>query len=207
MFLFVKKFFSAFTLFAALLPLTAAAESEMFAPDRIGNWYIGGGLGGFGEEDNAQAIDADGRFGAAFSGGYRLSRNIALEIDGLVSHQEFDTPTYAGGARRSDIYTNGVGGVVKFVLPIDRVELFAGGGLGIYTSRVEIDGTNFEGDEDDTGFGYQLMAGADFFVSRRISVGFEYRKFKLEADFGDALPGGKVDTGGDFLFATVRGYF
>lgn len=194
-------------LVAAALPLTAAAETEMFAPDRIGNWYLGGGFGGFSEEDNASVGNPDGQFGLAFSGGYRLTRNIALEIDGLFSHQEFDTPTYAGGGRRSDIFTNGVGGVVKFILPIDRVELYAGGGLGVYTSRVEIDGPAFEGDEDDTGFGYQLLAGADFFVSRRISVGFEYRKFKLDADFGSTLPGGKIDTGGDFLFATVRGYF
>lgn len=194
-------------LVAAALPLTAAAETEMFAPDRIGNWYLGGGFGGFSEEDNASVGNPDGQFGLAFSGGYRLTRNIALEIDGLFSHQEFDTPTYAGGGRRSDIFTNGVSGVVKFILPIDRVELYVGGGLGVYTSRVEIDGPAFEGDEDDTGFGYQLLAGADFFVSRRISVGFEYRKFKLDADFGSTLPGGKIDTGGDFLFATVRGYF
>lgn len=189
------------------LPLAAAAETDMFAPDRIGRWYLGGGFGGFREEDNSRIANADGEFGLAFGGGYRLSRNIALEVDGLLSHQEFDTPAFAGGSRRSDLYTNGVGGVVKFVLPIDRVELFAGGGLGLYTSRVEIDGTNVEEDEDDTDIGYQLLLGADFFVSRRISVGVEYRKFKLDADFGSTLPGGKIDTGGDFLFATVRGHF
>lgn len=204
--LFNGKFLIALPLLAAL-PVPAVAETEMFAPDRIGNWYLGGGIGGFGEEDNAQIANADGEFGAAFSGGYRLSRNVALEIDGLLSHQEFDTPPSAGGTRRSDLFTNGVGGVVKFIVPLNRVELYAGGGLGLYTSRVEIDGPLLETDEDDTDIGYQLLAGADFFVSRRISVGIEYRKFKLEADFGNALPGGKVDTGGDFLFATVRGYF
>lgn len=191
----------------AILPLSAAAETEMFAPERIGNWYLGGGFGGFSQEDNAQVANADGQAGLAFSGGYRLSRNVALEIDGLFSHQEFDTPPYAGGSRKSDLFTNGVGGVVKFILPIDRVELYVGGGLGVYTSRVEIDGTLVEENEDDTDIGYQLLAGADFYVSRRISVGFEYRKFKLDADFGNTLPGGKIDAGGDFLFATVRGHF
>lgn len=193
--------------FIAALPTAALAETEMFAPDRIGNWYIGGGLGGFREQDNSQIGNADGDFGAAFSGGYRLSRSIALEVDGLLSHQEFDTPASAGGGRRSDLLTNGAGGVVKFVLPLNRVEFYAGGGLGLYTSRVEIDGPLLETEEDDTNVGYQLLAGADFFVSRRISVGFEYRKFKLDADFGSAVPGGKADTGGDFGFATVRGYF
>ena len=200
---------SVFVILALLgiLPLHAAAETEMFAPDRIGNWYLGGGFGGFSQEDNPQVANADGEFGLGFSGGYRLSRNIGLEIDGLFSNQEFDTPPSAGGSRRSNIFTNGVGGVVKFVLPIDRVELYVGGGLGMYMSRVEIDGTSVEENEDDIEIGYQLLLGADFFVSRRISVGFEYRMFKLEADFGATLPGGTIDTGGDFLFATVRGYF
>ena len=185
----------------------AAAEMEMFAPDRIGKWYLGGGFGGFSEEDNSLISDADGQFGLAFSGGYRLSRNIALEIDGLFSQQEFSTPTFAGGSRRSDIFTNGVGGVVKFVLPLDRVEFYVGGGLGLYTSHIAIDGTSFEEEEDDTDIGYQVMVGADIFVSRRISVGLEYRKFQLDADFGGTLPGGSIDTGGDFMFATVRGHF
>lgn len=196
-----------------LIPLTlsfaiaSGVRAEMFAPERVGNWYLGGGFGGFGEESNDQLPNADGQFGLFFSGGYRLSPHVALEIDGLFSHQGFDTPAFAGGARKSDLFTNGVGGVVKFILPLDRVELYAGGGLGVYTSRIEIDGTSVEDNEDDTNIGYQALIGADFYVSRRISVGVEYRKFKLEADFGGTLPGGKLDTGGDFLFATVRGHF
>ena len=195
----------------SILPLfflaSGGTRAEMFAPERVGNWYLGGGLGGFQEESNDRLPSSEGQFGLFFSGGYRLSPNIALEIDGLLSHQEFNTPAFAGGSRTSDLFTNGAGGVVKFILPLDRVELYVGGGLGAYTSRIEIDGTSVEADESDTDIGYQALIGADFYVSRRISVGVEYRKFKLEANFQDALPGGKVDTGGDFLFATVRGHF
>ena len=190
----------------ALLPLYAAAETEMFAPERVGRWYLGGGIGGFSEESNSQITSPDSQFGLGFSGGYRLSRNVALEIDALFSYQEFNTPAFAGGTRKSDLATNGVGGVVKFILPLNRVELFVGGGLGLYTSYVNIDGTVFEGNDTDGNIGYQLLAGADFFLSRRISVGVEYRKLKLEADFGDTLPG-KIDAGGDFLLVTVRGHF
>lgn len=43
-------------------------------------------------------------------------------------------------------------------------------------------------------------------MSRRISVVHEYRKFKLDADFGSLIPG-TLDMGGDFFFATVRGRF
>ena len=38
-----------------LSPLIAGADSTgMFAPERVGRWYIGGGLGGFKEESNSQ---------------------------------------------------------------------------------------------------------------------------------------------------------
>jgi hypothetical protein len=47
---------------------------------------------------------------------------------------------------------------------------------------------------------------SNFFVSRHVSVGIEYRKFKLHADLEPTIPG-KIDAGGDFLFATVRGHF
>jgi len=192
----------------ALGPLIATADySGMFAPERIGRWYIGGGLGGFNEESNSQLQNPDEQFGTFFSGGYRLSRNIALEIDALLSHQEFDTPPAGINGRKSDFYTNGVGGVAKFILPLDRAELYAGGGIGIYTSTVQLDGNNFEDDEDDTNFGYQLLLGADFFVSRHFSIGVEYRHFKLDANFDTNLLPGKIDAGGDFLFATFRGYF
>jgi opacity protein-like surface antigen len=159
------------------------------------------------EESNDRLPNSEGQIGLFFSGGYRLSPHVALEIDGLMSHQEFDTPAFAGGGRKSDLFTNGAGGVVKFILPLERVELYAGGGLGVYSSRIEIDGSVVEENESDTDIGYQALVGADFYVSRRISVGIEYRKFKLEADFRDTLPGGGVDTGGDFVFATVRGHF
>jgi opacity protein-like surface antigen len=201
-----SKFLLALPLFAAFCP-GALADTAMFAPDRVGNWYLGGGVGGFREADNPALGDADGEFGTAFSGGYRLGPNVALEIDGLLTHQEFDTPAYAGGGWRSDLFTNGVAGVAKLIVPLGRVELYVGGGIGLYTSRVEIDGTLLEDEADDTGFGYQLLTGAEILLSRRLSVGFEYRRFELEADFGGAVPGGKVDTGGNLMLATVRGYF
>lgn len=191
----------------SVLPVPGAAQVEMFAPDRIGNWYLGGGLGVLHEEDNPAIADVDSEFGAVFGGGYRVNPYFAVEIDGLITHQEFDTPPSAGGGRRSDLFTNGVGGVAKLILPLGRVELYLGGGIGLYTSRVEIDGPFLEDEEDDTDIGYQVMLGADVFVSRRISVGLEYRRFELEAEFNDLLPGGKIDTGGDLLFVTVRGHF
>ena len=95
---------------------------------------------------------------------------------------------------------------MKFILPLDRVEIYAGGGLGVYTSRIRTETAFGDIGRDDTDIGYQALAGLDVFVSRRVSLGLEYRKFTLDANFGPTIPG-KLEVGGDFFFATVRGYF
>lgn len=201
----------------AALPLEAAAQSaNMFAPERVGRWYLSGGLGGYAEESNPQLANQDGDFGLAISGGYRLSPHVAIEADAMLTHQDFDTPTtipapFLGTVdSRSDLYTNGLGVLAKFILPLDRVELYAGAGIGFYATTLRVEGTVLgvpaELEDDDTDVGYQAVAGADFFVSRHVSVGFEYRRFKLDANFGALIPG-TLDMGGDLYMATVRGHF
>lgn len=188
-------------------PLIAAAQSSMFAPDRVGHWYLGGGVGGYWEESNAQLQHQDGQFGGFFSGGYRLSRNIALEIDALSSYQRLDTPPGVSASEgRSHLTSSGVGGVVKFILPLDRLELYAGGGAGVYSTSLWIKNSQFDSEADDTNAGYQALIGVDYFLTRSFSIGMEYRKLKLDAKLDPAIPG-KIDAGGDFLFATFRGHF
>lgn len=191
-----------------LSPLIAGADSTgMFAPERVGRWYIGGGLGQFREESNSQLQNQDGQYGGFFSGGYRATPNIAIDIDGLFYNQRVDTPsTVSTSNSRSRLVSAGAGGVVKFILPLDRVELYAGGGLGIYTTSLRIKDSSFHSERNDTNMGYQGLVGADFFLSRNVSIGLEYRKVKLDANLEPTIPG-KIDAGGDFLFATVRGHF
>ena len=179
----------------------------MFAPERVGRWYIGGGLGGFREESNSQLQNHEGQAGGFFSGGYRATPNIAIDIDGLFYNQRLDTPPSVSTTdTRSRLSSAGVGGVVKFILPLDRVELYAGGGLGIYTTSLRKKDSSFHSERDDTDIGYQGLIGIDVLVSRHVSVGIEYRKVKIKADLEPTFPG-KIDAGGDFLFATVRGHF
>ena len=199
------------------MPLEALAQSAgMFAPERVGRWYLSGGLGGFAEESNSQLANQDGDFGFSVSGGYRLTPHIALEVDALLAHQDFDTPAtipapFLGSVdSRADLYSNGIGVLVKFILPLNRVELYAGAGLGAYVSTLRVEGTVLGApstiEDDDTDIGYQALVGADLFVSRYVSVGLEYRRLELEASFGALIPG-NVDMGGDLFLATVRGHF
>ena len=193
---------------AALNPLMAGADTtEMFAPERVGHWYIGGGVGGYAEDSNSQLQNQDGQFGGFLSGGYRLSPNVALEIDGLFSSQKIGRlPTIPTTSGDTYLDSAGIGGVVKFILPLNRFELYAGAGLGVYTTQLHAEGSSYDATQDDTNVGYQALLGADYFISRRLSVGLEYRIFKLRADFSPTIPG-TIDAGGNFLFATVRGHF
>lgn len=190
-----------------LSPLAGADSSAMFAPERVGRWSLGGGVGGYWEDSNDQLRSQDGKAGGFISGGYRLSPNVAVEIDGLFSSQEIGqvaalpvTPDH------TYLNTAGLGGVAKFVLPLNRIELYAGAGLGIYTTQLRAEGSTYVVSQDDTNIGLQALLGADYFLSRTISLGLEYRKLKLRADFGPILPG-KIDAGGDFLLATARAHF
>ncbi len=200
----------------AVIPLHAQAQVKMFEPERVGRWYLTGAVGAFKEEPNSQLVNQDGQFGLAIGGGYRLTPHIALEIDGLFASQRIDTPatipvSALGTAdSRASLYSGGIGGLVKFILPLDRAELYVGGGLGIYTTTLLVEGSlqgaHTELTENDSDAGFQAVAGADFFVSRHVSVGLEYRRLKLDANLGALVPG-DLDMGGDFVFATVRGHF
>jgi opacity protein-like surface antigen len=200
----------------AVIPIHAQAQVTMFEPERVGHWYLSGAVGAFNEETNSQLANQDSQFGLAISGGYRLTRHVALEIDGLFASQRIDTPATIPGSAlgtadgRASLYSGGIGGLVKFILPLDRIELYVGGGLGIYTTTLLVEGSllgaHTELTETDSDVGFQAVAGADFFVSRRISVGLEYRRLKLDANLGAIVPG-DLDVGGDFVFATVRGHF
>jgi opacity protein-like surface antigen len=122
-----------------------------------------------------------------------------MEIEGLFASQRVDTSSTIAGVAlgsangRGTISTRGVGGLVKFILPLDRVELYVGGGLGIYNTTLWTDA------------GFQALAGADFFVSRHFSIGVEYRRLKFDAVLGSFVH--DLDLGGDMLMATVRGHF
>ena len=192
----------------SMSPLLAHADltTQMFAPDRVGRWYLGGGAGAFWEETNSNLANASGQYGGFFSGGYRATPNIALEIDALSEYQRIDRPaSVTSGDGRSRLNTTGVGGVVKFILPLNRLELYAGGGVGAYNTALHVKDNPFKTEDDDTNFGYQGLLGADYFVTRNFSIGVEYRRLEVRANL-DPIPG-KFDAGGDLLFATFRGHF
>jgi opacity protein-like surface antigen len=176
----------------AVIPMWNHAQGQMFEPERVGRWYLSGAGGSFNEETDSHTFNYSGHFGLAIGAGYRLKPHLGLEIDGLFASQRVDEDSVlAFVGERANLY--GIGGLVKLILPLDRVELYVGGGLGIYSTTLWSD------------VGVQGVAGLDLFVSRHVSIGLEYRRLKLDAFLGALVPG--FDLGGDFVFATVRRHF
>ncbi len=188
-------------------PATGLAQSSS-AESRIGHWYIGGGFGAYSEEDNSQLANQDADAAFFFSGGYRASRNIAIEADALLWGQDFTAPSTIPNAQgRADLVSTGASAVIKFLAPLGSVDLYAGGGLGFYATNLNVEvGSGAEIDETDTDLGYQLLAGADVYVSRKLSIGLEYRWLNLETSFDPYLTG-KIDAGGQFFLMNIRGHF
>lgn len=187
------------------------------APGGRGLFIWSAGIGGFSGENNPGKLNNQSSDYFAFGGfGWQPHPNFVLEVEMPFFGQRYDTPANivappAGTVDgRVEVNTFGLSVGPKFVAPLGRVELFVGGGYGVYRSRFRATGTSFgfpaELTRDDTGGGGHVKAGLDFYLTRSISLGLEYRRLWLEADFGSASRGA-IDIGGNFYYVTVRGRF
>lgn len=199
----------AFMLMLAPLPCRAQAPQD---EGEAGPWSFGFAIGGFDAEDSTGKLqNQSGQYSLMFDAAYRYSEYLSFGFDTFASEQRFDTlpSTYAllGNVDgRSTIFVGGVNAVAKFGIPMGWVEPYVGAAIGLYFSTVLVTGSlvgNLEAEEEDWGPAEQLMAGLNFRVSERWSLGVEYRHTYLKADFGQ-LTGGEVDVGGDSIMATVR---
>lgn len=200
--------FTALAVLACLgAPGTGLAEPGA-ADSRVGHWYIGGGFGAYSEEDNSQLANQDAGAAMFFSGGYRASRHIAIEADALLWNQDFTPPATIPNAQgTADLVSTGASAVIKFIAPLGAVDLYGGGGLGFYATNLNVEvGSGAEIDETETDLGYQFLVGADIYVSRKLSIGLEYRWLNLETGF-DPYITGDIDAGGQFFLMNVRGHF
>lgn len=200
-----------FVVTLGLLPITGYAQSNA-AESRVGHWYIGGGFGAYSEESNSQLSNQDAGAALFFSGGYRASPNVAVEFDGLAWDQDFSTPAsippqLPGAQSRTELKSSGISAVIKFIAPLGAIDLYAGGGLGFYATNLNVEGAGgSEIDQTETELGYQALLGADVYISKKISVGLEYRWVKVENNFEPYIIG-DVDSGGQFFLMAVRGHF
>ena len=79
-------------------------------------------------------------------GGYRLTPDLAVELNFLAAGRKLDTPptatpagTFTPGTLKSNIGTGGIGATVKYSFAVQRFAPYFGGGVGAYTTTFQND--------------------------------------------------------------------
>ena len=123
-------------------------------------------------------------FGTGFNGeivvGMYTSPNLALEFGGGYFQTDASYSDATGFWEEDDLWVIPVVVNIKGVLPLEAVELFAGGGFGLYFANIDVKGYDpdpligpFSGDDNDAIWGGHLMAGFNINLSDRVFIGVE----------------------------------
>lgn len=74
---------------------------------------------------------------------------------------------------------------VKLVYPLQNVELYALGGIGIYFSKLEVNALGLSDSDDDTAFGVNLGVGINVNITPNVYLGGEVKYLWAEPSFFD----------------------
>ena len=123
-------------------------------------------------------------FGTGFNGeivvGMYANPNLALEFGGGYFRSDASFSDATGYWEDDDLWVIPVVINIKGVLPVKAVDLFGGGGLGLYFANIDVKGYDpdpligpFSGDDNDAIFGGHLLAGFNINLSDRVFIGVE----------------------------------
>ena len=190
-----------------------AEEQETALQGTAGPWYFSAGIGGYWPTSSDQLKNQRGQYSIMIGGGYRVSKNLSIDVDVWSTEQRIDTPAtivpplLGSPDSRATINTSALSFVAKLAWPMDRFEPYLGAGGGVFYSRLYATGTVLGAsaslEETDTNLGGLLLGGVNFRLSKTWAVGAEFRRVSLKANFGSVIPG-DVNVGGNSVMATLR---
>jgi opacity protein-like surface antigen len=136
---------------------------------------------------SASDMDDEGFDDTGFSGtlayGRYLSDHLILEgsldLSGVTSDEGDNSNTVAGTySKDSGVGTNALLLTIKGEYPLGPVDLFGGGGVGLYAAYlcadIESDALgDFNVDDDDSVFGVHVVGGANYNINERFFLGLE----------------------------------
>jgi opacity protein-like surface antigen len=94
---------------------------------------------------------------------------------------------------------------VLLTIPIDRLELYGGAGVGYYLAFASVNGATATYDSNDSNFGYHFTSGAELRVTPRISIQAEAMWEYSWVHLTDANGGSsKVNIGGTVVDAGIK---
>lgn len=222
--------------FAALtgiaLALGASGVPEVLAqtPDPArqtagpGRYYAFAGGAAFAPQKNGGLDDQGSYANFMAGGGFQVSPNLAVELALVLSAHDVDTPgsaipagPFVPGSQDSSMATGGLAATVKYNFTTGRFVPYAGGGVGFYSSRFwttteaigcvnncNNNGPSLSAHSNDAG--YHLLLGGDFHFTPKDVFGVELRYLRLDAHFGDVVPG-TTHAGGTFFWLGYRRFF
>jgi hypothetical protein len=136
-----------------------------------------------------------------------------LALEGGIGHFETDAsftetiPFFGIVDANIDVSVTTISLTVKGLHPIEIGELYMGFGIGIGLVDVDIDASTGLGpvseSDDDTSFGFQLLAGANFNITEKCFLGVE-GKYYITVDEPEIL-GLEADADG-FIITGVLGF-
>lgn len=204
------------TVMLILLPAGAAWAEDTTTPAPSRHFYGSAALGGYFENSNGgHFANQQGKFAGYLGFGWRYLPNLSLEAELIGYSQEIDTPAGFGPSNgsvdnRASVTVVGLVPQIKYVIPVNAVDLFVGGGFGIYAATGTVTGrannADYRAEESDAAIGAQIVGGADFKFAQRYSLGFEARHTWFKADLAN-FSNGKVDLGGDQVLLAFRMWY
>jgi opacity protein-like surface antigen len=205
---------AAFVLSAALLVQSALADETPRSAAR--SLYIAAGA--MQPQADPRLTDQDGH--PAFTAGieWRYSRHVAFALDLLDTGQQADMPALErsrpgtpGARQREHINIGGIALGIRLIYPYGKLEPYLAGGIGYYGSQISDYGTlshlvlpSSFAKRSDSDAGSHFALGLEYALSPASGLRLEYRRLRLQADFGAEF-GGPVKIGGGIALLAYRG--
>lgn len=168
-----------------LLSVSSAAAMETGYFSVKGGAFLPNSKGG-GSGNSLQTFDSG--YDAEVAVGFRPEPYAAIEI-GTGFYTASGTVTDAGSRSEKTLYGIPLTATAKAILDLDKVELFAGAGVGYYFAFIDnkIDFSNggiapVQESSHNSALGYHLLLGADYKVSRNFRLGADFKWFVVETD-------------------------
>lgn len=196
----MKRFIGIFIAVAILFLITSSVYAQR-------NNYGDIKLGLFRPNDKEEGLkdfDIGGNFEAIF--GRKINPNLAIEL-GIGYYSSKYSRSYPDWKIKLTASAIPITATIKGIVPLlsSYVELYGGGGFGLYLARLETDLTVYgvgsrSISKENSPFGFHVVGGGTFYFSDRMGVGMEIKWFTVKPKF----EGESVEYGGIVVNAGLR---
>jgi opacity protein-like surface antigen len=170
----MRKLVSVIAVLSTLVFVTGAKAATQ-AP--TSGFYLGvGGSYAWENFDNTDGIDIDNTWGFNAHAGYQFMKYLALE----ANYDWLDDFDLKADGLSADLTIQTLMLDVKLTWPIDPVVPYVRGGIGWMWAEIDLDGSTSDND-----FAWNLGAGVDYFFTKNVSLGLDFKYVWGTGDLDD----------------------